>query len=201
MGGSLIIILLERDRLKIRLDKDEARKFGLNMGYVNHPSDEIREALVSLLRKACIEAGFQPGDSKLIAQILPGEDGGCVVYFTIMRGLRITSGGFTIEPVVFAFRSALGMVRAVRDLYRSYGQRIYKSSLYTNGGGYHLMVRTLDYENRQSARFLEEYAHRVGSGEMLAAYIDEHYELLIDGNAIDIIGRNTATFGDWVDSS
>jgi len=184
-----MIILLERDRLKIRLDKNEAREHGLDAKCIHRPGAEIRAALVSLLQKACAETGFRIGREKLFAQVLPSENGGCVVYFTVMRGLCFSSGGFDIEPVVYAFGSALGIVRAARVLYRNCGQRIYKSSLYTAGGEYWLVVRAFDYDDRKSTRFLEEYARKIGSGEVLAAYMDEHCELLIGDNAIDVIGQ------------
>ena len=185
----MIIILQGPDRLKICLDKDEAYERGLDEGYARRPACEIRRILASLLRKARFEAGFNPGGAKLIVEIWPDENSGCTLCFTAVRGLRLFMGGSVIEPVVYVFESALGLARAACDLYTHYGHCIYKSSLYAGGGGYILILRALDYSERQSTRFLEEYTPIAGSGEVLAAHIDEHCELLIGGNAIDRIGR------------
>jgi negative regulator of genetic competence, sporulation and motility len=51
-----------------------------------------------------------------------------------------------------------------------------------------MVVRALDYCTRQSASFLEEYARRMGSGEILAAIVEEHGKLLAADNAVDKLG-------------
>ena len=91
--------------------------------------------------------------------------------------------------MVYAFESALMLVRAACDLHAQYGHGIYKSSLYAGGGKYILILRVLGCNERQSTHFLEEYTPIAGSGEVLAAYVDEHYELLICDNAVDRIGQ------------
>ena len=188
----MTIILLDSDRLKICLDKAEAAAHGLDEGYARRPIHEIRKTLASLLKKAYSEAGFNPGHAKLFVEIWPDESSGCILCFTAIHGLRLFPGGGEIEPVVYAFESALMLVRAICDLHAHYAHRIYNSSLYAGGMGYILILRILDYNERRSMRFLEEYAPIAGCGEVLAAYIDEHYKPLLRDNAVDRIGRKLA---------
>ena len=187
----MTFILPDADRLKICLNQEEMYEHRLNEGcFKNCGTSEIRGALVSLLQKARTQCGFAPRGAKILVEMLPDENGGCVLCFTAVHGLRITPGGCEIEPVVYAFRSACDMVRGVAQLYARYAHRIYKSSLYAGKKGFRLVVRALDYNDRQSGRFLQEYAHVIGSGEVFAAYIDEHFDLIIEDNAVDVIGRN-----------
>jgi hypothetical protein len=150
----------------------------------------MRGTLVPLLRRARAKCGFSPRGAKILVEILPDETGGCVLCFTAVHGLRITPDGCEIEPVVYAFAGACDMVCGVTGLYALYGHRIYKSSLYVGKDGFRLVVRALDYNDRQSGRFLEEFAYVVGSGEVFAAYVDEHFDLIIEDDAVDIIGKN-----------
>ena len=185
----MTIIVLDHDRLKICLTRCEMLEPGFDTPHIDQRSPATRQALAALLRKAKTQTGFHPGGERLVAEILPDENEGCVISFTALPGLRLSPGGAEIEPAVYAFSGALELMRGIRALYGSYGHRIYKSSLYAWREGYRLVVRPLDYTDGQSGRFLEEYARFVGSGEVLAAYIDEHGELLARDNAVDVFGR------------
>jgi negative regulator of genetic competence, sporulation and motility len=188
-GYGMTFILLDNDRLKICLTKKEIHQRGLDENRLKDSDPaKIRGTLVSLLQKAREECGFCPQGAKIIVEILPDENDGCILSFTAVHGLRTTPDGCEIEPVIYGFDSAYDMVRGVTELYNRYGHRIYKSSLYIGANGFLLTIRALDYSNRQSGRFLEEYAQITGKGEVYAAYIEEHSELLIEDNAVDVLG-------------
>ena len=187
----MTIILLDCDRLKICLNENESLECGFNEDYSQHTDEEIRARLLSLLKKAHAETGFNPGSANIVAEIWPDESGGCVVCFTAVRGIRLSPYGGEIEPIVYSFESALELIRAMCDLYSRYGHYVYKSSLYTDNRKYLLVMRVLDYEDQQSIRLLEEYTPIIGRGEVLAAYIDEHCELLLSDNAVDTVGEKS----------
>ncbi|MCL2069278.1 MAG: adaptor protein MecA [Oscillospiraceae bacterium] len=187
----MTFILLDSDRLKICLSQEEVHEHGFDEGGLNDRGiADLRGALVHLLGMARVRCGYSPRGAKILVEILPDENAGCVLCFTAVHGLRVTPGGCEIEPVVYAFPGACDMVRGIAQLYARYGHRIYKSSLYAGPGGFRLVVRALDYNDRSSGRFLEEYAHVAGSGEVFAAHIDEHYDLVIEDHAVDVIGKN-----------
>jgi negative regulator of genetic competence, sporulation and motility len=186
----MTFILLDGNRLKICLSQEEMREHGLDKDCLkDRDAAEMRGTLVNLLRQAREQSGFAPRKAKILVEILPDENAGGVLCFTAVHGLRVTPGGCEIEPVVYAFPGACDMLRGMTQLYARYAHRIYKSSLYAGKSGFRLVIRALDYSDRQSGRFLEEYAHVAGSGEVFAAYIDEHFKLIIEDNALDVIGR------------
>lgn len=185
----MTIILLSSDKLKICMDKHEIEIQGLSHSNLEYHDPKVKSALVALLQKAGIQAGFHPKGAKVIVEILPDGGDGCIIYFTAVHGLKLSPEGAGIEPVVFEFQSAFDLADALGELYTRYSHRIYKSSLFESNDKYILVVRCLDYTDKQSESFILEFAEKIGSGEVLAAYIGEHCCLIFEDNAIDIIGR------------
>ena len=180
----MTITLNSPNRLKICLNSNEANALNLR----NTHSYSVKQALLPLLAQAQLETGFYPQRAKLIVDILPEENGGCVLLFTAVYGVQITPGKSSIEPEVYAFSSSVGLCAALLGLYKHYAHRIYKSALYFWHGEYRLIIKALDYLDQQSTRFIADFANLVGTDEILAAYICEHGKEIMAENAVEHIG-------------
>ena len=156
---------------------------------LKHSNDvDIKLALLPILEAARIETGFNPHCTRLIVDILPVEDGGRIIMFAAVGGVRIATGKTELESSIYTFGSPMQLCAAFLGLYTHHIHRIYQSALYIWNGEYHLIIKTLDYLDRQSTCFLGEFARLISTDEVLAAHICEHGKEIISKNAVAKLG-------------
>lgn len=181
--------LIHENKLKVILSAEDMLSLELDYDEMDYTDPTTRKALLYLLENAKNQVGFSPRKAKLFIEVYPCEGGGCVLYFTNLRTPARTAGP-GMEPVVFAFDDADTLIEGACKVFERYSHRIYKSSLYLLEGVYRLVVFPLDYSDRLSVYFLSEYAEKLGEGEMLAAFTEEHGEELIRDTAIDTLAEH-----------
>ena len=176
------------DKLKVTLTPGDLAELGVDYASLDYKDEHTRKVLTGLLSKGRAEAGFSPGKSRLYIEIYPHGQGGCVIYYTRLNSYAPGSNfALGALPIAFAFECADTLLRACSLAHTLYRHRILKSSLYAFGGGYRLIVYPLDYDDKLSVSFLCEYGRRVGEGDVLAAHIEEHGELLCESDALGVI--------------
>ncbi|WRS26666.1 adaptor protein MecA [Oscillospiraceae bacterium MB08-C2-2] len=186
------IILVSPEKLKIILTRQDMNNLSLEYEDMDYTDLQTKEVIVSLLEQAKEQAGFNPKNTKLFIEVYPTQEGGCVLYFTSHSSGSWYGGpkkGYQVGPIIFEFEDSETLIQAAIRLFSRYSHRIYKSSLYLYGQRYRLILYPLDYSDRLSVFFLGEYAKRVGEGEILAAFIQEHGKELAVDNAIDLLAR------------
>lgn len=183
-------LLLGADKLKVLLSKRDMEAYSLEYENMDYSDGKTKRALLELLEQAKNEAGFQPRGAKLFIEVYPCEGGGCALYFTAIR--QPPASGATAQgllPVVFQLDDLSALFEAATKVFRRYGHRIYKSSLYRFEGKYRLVVYPLDYNDRLSVYFLSEFGVNLGEGHVFAAFTQEHGEALIEDIAIETIAE------------
>lgn len=189
-GDCLDFELINEDKLKICLTRQDMDEAGLAYETMNYADAHTKRALLLLLEKAKNQAGFAPRGAKLFIETYETEDKGCDLYFTIIRRpSRLKGSQATIPPVLFEFDGISELITGACKVFERYSHRIYKSSLYRLKGKYRLLVYSLDYSDKLSVYFLSEFASKISEDEVLAAYTIEHgREMLVD-SAIDILSK------------
>lgn len=182
------VILISSEKLKITLNSSDMQQLGLRYEDMDYSDEQTRTTLAALLEQAKTIAGFHPQGAKLLVEVFPYEDGGCVLHFTSLSSrFRSYPAKLALEPVVFEFDDVDALLEAAVKTFDRYSHRIYKSSLYLYRHRYHLVVYPLDYSDNLSVYFLSEFGRKSGQGEIFAAYLEEHGELLIEASALDTL--------------
>ena len=180
------------DKLKVLLSAQDLRELGLDYQSLNYSDEATRKILLDLLSQGRLRAGFLPKRSKLYIEIYPREEGGCVIYYTRLSGGEVCLKGQFMpgpSPVAFAFEDAGALLDACAKTHALYRHRILCSALYLLGREYRLIIYPLDYNDNLSVVFLSEYGKLVGQGGILAAYIEEHGELIHEPNALEVLAE------------
>lgn len=176
------IFLSDEGALVCALTKQEMKNLPADVNALDYGDRATRQMLVELLREGRVRTGFSSDAEKLLVTVYPRDNGGCLIRFTPVEE-RFPS----IRPITFAFRDTDLLCNSAEALFGRYGKRIYKSSLYHYKGEYRLVVHPLDSSDRLSCSLLAEFGRFVGTGEALAAHIDEHGTPLVLDNAMDVL--------------
>lgn len=192
------------DCVKITLNKADMKKMGIEYDQLDYNDDKTRTILLELLDTAQLTTGFDGLSAKLFVEIFPGENDGCVFYFTILsktKTVRPTlhtqhigrlpdfASKIYPKPVIFSFDNADTVLTAAAQLFSVCSHRIYKSSLYRMDTQYLLLLFPFERLDPAVLSLLSEYGTPCGEGAIRAAFLDEHAILLVKDNALDEIAK------------
>lgn len=185
---------LDAHRLQILLTREDLSERDLCYDALDSGDPQTRGLFLSLLETARQRANFTPREKVFIEAYPDGADG-CIVYLSdraprtaqrwrVRRPARV--------PVIYRFADVDELIQGSVKLFRRCSHRIQKSALYRAGREWRLVIYPLDTTERMTLSFLDEYADRCGEGALAAAWLDEHGELLVARDAVDLL---SAYFG------
>ena len=188
------IELLSETQIKITLTKLDMDSFEVTYDELDYQNNKTRDIIEDLLLHANLVTGFSTASGKLFVEVFPTDDAGCIFYISSLdRKPQSNSAegkrGEYPEPVIYRFAELDSLLRAAPILFKRWGHRIYKSSLYLLEGKYLLLLYPLLAAEQHMVGFLKEYAEFFGKGELRAAFLSEHAQPLITGRALEELNR------------
>ena len=186
------ILVINENKLKIMLQKEDMKKYGLLGSDLNYDDPPTRKKLLSILDKAKAESGFDASADKLLVQLYPSKDGGSEMFVTRLgvlsasaeqslkrsRGVGVFMRGTEIyfSPL---FSSILQIARILKGISFIERSHLY----YEESHGYYFI-----FEERCGGGALSpllpvlEFADPIDAS--MQPYIEEYANLLIEKNAI-----------------
>lgn len=181
----MIFRLASSNRLEVILSAQDAAQANISFESES-PADlkRLKKYLLSVLAQAQThtEAPFFTGQ-RLLIEIHPDDTGGAAVYF-IGEGENARQ---LYEPMVFCFDCSDDMLEAALKLFKLYGHRLFKSSLYQLGECWQLIIGLIDGDSNSEANLLTEYGGTLIGRELMAALIKEHGRPIIRERAVDML--------------
>lgn len=171
-------------RLRVVLSSRDLERLGISYESLDYIDPVTRKALSQVLEQAERETGFSPGEERLLIEASPGEDGGCILTFTLLGSIG------RCRRQIYSFDGADPFLDALRCLYRQYGHRVFGSSAYRLGERYYLSLLPLDGAQGETLAFLKEYGQQEDSSEggILESYLAEHGQCLAQKDAVERLG-------------
>lgn len=197
----MILELVDETRLLIILSPEDMEDYQLTFDSLDWRDGHSRKVIKEFLQLACRQKGFCPGDSRLLIEAVPDEEG-CVLLVTMLpeekpkrKRYRIKENHPALTPFLFRFDQAENLLAAIdrvyRQFYRAKGAAC-SSRLYLLGGAYYLIL----YGGRRLPCpveiLLTEYGVYQGKGSQAAAQVLEHGKLLAGEDAISLLGPRLA---------
>ena len=194
------ILVISESKLKIMLEKEDMKRYGLFGSELNYDDPPTRKKLLSILDKAKEECGFDTGSEKLLVQLYPSKDGGSEMFVTKLgplpasaeqslkrsRGVGVFLRGTQIYFTKH-FSSLVSIARAIGadTVERS---RVY----YEEEQGYYLFL-----EERGGGGALSpllpvlEFADPIPGS--MRSYIEEYASLMMEENALATLQNSPAS--------
>lgn len=194
----LEFLLIGESKLKVVLNEEEAKKYGLDKGGADCRTTEVRRSFWRVLDIARDEVGFDPAGDKVLIQMYPSSQGGCELFVTKLGILPPASARLVArsdriallskKQSFYAFESLDDLVscaRAIRsvcsdgsvtsDVYYAYGRYFLAIDEYARGGEAIEFPCILEFGRMLSSDF--------------GAYISEHANSVAHISAIEIFSR------------
>ena len=122
----MILELVDESRLLIILSPEDMEDYQLTFDSLDWQNGHSRSVIKEFLRIACRQKGFCPGDSRLLIEAVPDEEG-CVLLVTMLpeekakrKVYRIKENQPSLTPFLFRFDQAENLLAAVDRVYRQF---------------------------------------------------------------------------------
>jgi hypothetical protein len=86
----LTIEMSSSDTLKVILDRNDMRRLNITFEELDYENQATRSILKELLTDAGRLAGFSSKCTRMLIEVFPAPDGGCLLYFTKLSASRQT---------------------------------------------------------------------------------------------------------------
>jgi len=180
--------LEEPGRLKIVIDSQDMQSMNMDFGRLDYAHTDTRKMICDLLALGRHKTDFEPDSGRLLIEVFPRTQGGCVFYFTSLnpqiKRNKLRLRRHLLGPFVFEFDSLDTMIRVCRSLARMPKRCLPKSELYSLEGGYRLTVYTIPGFSERLFMLLREFGKMSGEGRAAAAFLEEHGRLLASPDAV-----------------
>lgn len=182
-----------KSKVKIILTKYDLEEYDLDYETLSCENSETRVLIRHLADLANSEFGFKRRGRQLVVRTLPLGAGGCVMYFSLIPH----SGKSRIKrdngPFVYEFEDAETLLRAIETLHLHGHSKEVDSKLYFTGDTYKLVLITSHAPPQYMEHILTEFGHRCTSGVNALAFANEHYQLILEHDAIATVGEKISS--------
>lgn len=183
----------EPGRLKVSLTGADLSELHITYAQLDYDNAKTREVLRRLMGYASDETGVELTPGRLLIEVFPAPEEGCVIYFTQLEEtparsrLRLKRQPRHTLPDVYEFNNSGDMLSAIEQLYKHNPERELKSSLYLLDGKYRLIVYT-EQEDTYFSALLKEFSDASYHSSTDEAYTREHGKRLSENNAVTEVG-------------
>lgn len=174
-----------QNSIKATLTRTDMERYHITYEELNSQNRATRNLILSILTRAKLQTGFDASSGKLLVEVYPEEDGGCVFSFSILESSKEI--GEENPPLVFSFDGIDSLFSCCQRIKRELFSSIQASCLYRTQNSYVLMVFPKNGASRTLSQLLLEYAKPLRSGKYTKAYYEEHAKPLIEQQAVSFL--------------
>lgn len=184
------------DRLRVVLDLSDLDKYNLDYLSISKDSPGTKKMLREILTQAARQAHFISKNSKLVIEVLPGKNSGCILYLT-----RTPQPGRVLSKMSYESNVHSGdyilscenlddIIGAINHFADYPDVPVMKSSLYSLNTTYYLIFSPVSF-GLDPVRFsalladLSEYGKTVKATPVREAMLCEHGAHIADRHAVE----------------
>lgn len=177
-------------RVCVALSRDDLNEAGLTYEDIGVDGAQTHTLLNLLLKLVGRSVEFS-SSGRVFVDICSDGEGGCLVWLSEDGPLpqnrwRVVQR--TSRPVIYAFDDIDTLIAGASKLFQRCSHRLQKSTLYRIGDGWRLAIFPADMgKDSKTLALLDEYARRCGQGPLALAWLDEHSQVLLRDNAVDLL--------------
>lgn len=195
------IELISPDKLRVVLTVGDLGRYELDYASISSDDPATKRLVSDILAQARSRIGFHFKNSKLLIEVVPGKNSGCVLYLTKMpcgtarnaggQAQDTQSGSYTAQNEYILSCSCLDDTIDAISCFADFPDvHLRKSSLYSLDGSYHLLFSPV-MPGLDSRRFgslltsLSEYGSTGRADPVREAVLEEHGSPISSGRAVE----------------
>ncbi|MCX7657405.1 MAG: adaptor protein MecA [Oscillospiraceae bacterium] len=173
---------------KITLTELDMLDYDINYERLDRRNPETKRLLIELLEAVKEEKNIDLCSEKLYVEAFPQNDGGCLLYISVLSEKQKTKAELYTE-IVCETDDVQSLISLCCTLYKNFSHLIRESELYFDKRHYRLIINTFPKTENKTLSIIGEYACPSGKGEITGAFTREHFDVLIENDAVKKISE------------
>lgn len=162
--------------------------YDINYERLDRKNPETKRLLIELLEAVRDEKNIDLCSEKLYVEAFPQNDGGCLLYISILND-RLKPKIELFSELVCEIEDINTLISLCARIYKNYSYLIRTSELYFDGKVYRLIINTFPKADSKINNLLNEYGSLVGKGEILSSSTREHFDQVVEKDAIEKLSQ------------
>lgn len=173
--------MIDKLHLKVELDNNDMNLFSVSRSAFLEKNNQAKIVLRSILKNAYEQTGFDIFNQKMLVEIFPTIDSGCILLFTITSGgvkrkFKVTSLNKSIIFSSDDINNILDFSKIVSN--KNYGE----NSLYKIKDTFYLVFHKAQLINKNLLLLADEYCFK--KSRISFNFLSEHGQKICENNAI-----------------
>lgn len=184
------IVRISDKTLKIVLTQPDLKMLDIDFTKCDRNSPEAKK-LVNMLISILKRSGFYDLGNKIYVEIFEEFTGGCVVYITKKENQkkRSINNSYPVFEIMFQTDSISELIQLSSNLKNGIGIIVKSSFLYFSDNVYRLLISLPKTHLKQAAKTIKTIRCYTSNDELVIQQTKEHYDLLINSNALNKISE------------
>lgn len=182
--------MVSDNKIKITLKREDMQKLDINYSEFDYSSMNTRRIIWTLLCEAKNSLAVDIDlFSKMMIEVLPEKEEGCIVYFTLLEedaccGQSKIMIRKNMKPCIFEFTSVEELMSALEGLGSFPQDTLNDSELFLMERHYRLILNTVGRSTVSLPDYFSEFGSYIGEGNAIASYTREHGKMLADAKGV-----------------
>ena len=185
------IELISENKIKIALNSEDMKRLDISYSEFDYASMNTRRIIWTLLCEAKNSLDLELDlFSKMMIEVVPEGEDGCIIFFTIIDGGTSSSAQSKIlirknfKPCIFEFKNSDQLMHAFENINYIPETAFNNSELFLMGNRYRLILSTFNRDPNDIPDHFTEFGAYIGEGFDLAAVTREHGKLIADSSGV-----------------
>ena len=154
---------------------------------------QTRLMISKLLSAASCTVGFDHSDKRLFIETYPDDDGGCILYVTVMKGEKYKESKSkrpsVFPPVIFTLPSVNSLCQICKTINCNEKSQALCSSLFSHADEYDLVLIGTSLSWDRWNYIASEWSIPIHQGKNELLRVQEHGRLLIPSGAVETMAK------------
>lgn len=178
--------LISNSTIKIFLTNEDMKDYNIKFDDLDKESHETKLFLFRLIDEVKENNDIDLSGEKLYIEAFEQANGCCLIYISI-RGEKFKKKEKLSTDLIYEFRTLSDAISASSALWNNQCHLFRESEFLCSENNYRLIIKAYSRAEKRLCNCLCEYGCEIGDDEISASVTREHYTMLIDKNAVEML--------------
>lgn len=182
----MISTLISNSTIKIFLSSEEMRFYNIKFDDLDKEKYETRRFILNLINEIKSLNNVDLSNEKLYIEAFEQNNGSCLLYISI-KGEKFKKKDNISSEIVYEFETLSDVIIASKILWKNMNHLFRESDFLCSNQNYRLIIKSYSKVKEKIRNCLCEYGKEIGTDDITASVTREHYTMVIQENAIELL--------------
>ena len=182
----MISTLISNSTIKIFLSSEDMAYHNIKFDDFNKEKYETRIFILNLINEIKKRNDIDLSNEKLYIEAFEQSNGSCLIYISI-KGDKFKRKDKISTEIVYEFKNLSDAILASKILWEHQNHLFRESDFLCSNENYRMIIKAYSKTEKRICNCLCEYGQQIGSDEISASVTREHFTMMIEKNAIELL--------------